>query len=175
MHCFFALPSGKLASCRLWGKYSGVCVSQTPAKPESAKTASTAVRAAATSSSTDAPPTVAGPKGNGPWEGSQLGGGHTPPYLHRCLQPRGYHLLGLFTSWGSWAINWEERTAWWESAQASGWTQRNKVLCRLPPPPLHQAGVTLLECPQWHIFLNNENTWRDGPGISSSPGIPWLF
>lgn len=56
-----------------------MCVSQTPAKPESAETASTAVRAAATSSSTDAPPTVAGPKGNGPWEGSQLGGGHTLP------------------------------------------------------------------------------------------------
>ena len=100
VHCFFAIPSGKLASCRLWGKYSGVYVSRTPAKPESAKTASTAVRAAATSSSTDVPPTVGGPKGNGPWEGSQLGSGHTPPYLHRCLQARGYHVLGLFTSWG---------------------------------------------------------------------------
>ena len=76
-----------------------------PAKPESAETDSTAVRAAATSLSTDAPPTVAGLKGKGPWEGSQLGGGRTPPYLHCCLQSRGYHVLGLFTSWSSWVIN----------------------------------------------------------------------
>ena len=74
-------------------------MSQTPAKPESAETASTAVRAAATSSSTDVPSTVAGLKGNGPWEGSQLGSGHNPPYPQHCLQARGYHVLGLFTLW----------------------------------------------------------------------------